>query len=95
MKITWVDHKREPVCPSNPSYPKGMDVDVSGGARKTCTTDVPYPAERCGLYILQCEACGLTTAITTAGRADDPRTVKVACRELPEKLAHKNQPRLQ
>lgn len=80
FSIEWIDHKREPQCAPNPAYPKGKDCDCSDGAKHTCTAALPYPAKRCGLYIVECEACGLRVAITTAGRPDDPRSVKLACK---------------
>jgi hypothetical protein len=79
-RITWHDSGREPQCAPGPRYPEGIHVDVSGGALRTCTTELPYPARRCGYYTVQCRTCGLKAAITTAGRPDDPRAVKVACK---------------
>lgn len=79
-KIKWIDRGREPQCPPNPAFPNGTNTDISMGAQKACTIDLPYPAKRCGLYAIECEACGLTLAVTTAGRPDDPRSVRVACK---------------
>lgn len=42
--------------------------------------DLPYPAERCGVYLVTCDKCGYSAAITTAGRVDDPRSVTIPCR---------------
>jgi hypothetical protein len=81
FKTEWIDHKREPQCEPNPDYPNGIDADISSGAAVTCTTDLPYPARRCGLYIIECETCGRRIGITTAGRPDDQRTVKLACKK--------------
>lgn len=81
-KVEWIDHGREPQCAPNPLYPKGIDLDASLGARRTCKVDLPYPARRCGHYAVWCSACGMTLAVTTAGRVDDPRSVTVACEEL-------------
>lgn len=83
MKIEWIDHGREPQCTPNSDFPKGKDMDVSHGAEATCTQLLPYPAKRCGLYIVECEKCGLRVGITTAGRPDDPRSVKLACIKKP------------
>jgi hypothetical protein len=80
MKVTWIDHGRDPKHPPDPDYLNGMDLDVSGGAVKTCLTALPYPAARCGMYVLHCETCGMRTVVTTAGRVDDPRSIKIACR---------------
>ena len=81
MRIDWIDNKREPQCPPNPDFPLGIDVDASGGSRKTCTVSLPYPAKRCGAYVVTCEKCGQSVAATTAGRPDDPRSIKIACQE--------------
>lgn len=80
LSVEWVDHGREPQCPPNPQYPNGIDADVSKGAVKTCHTDLPYPAKRCGHYVVRCGACGMSVALTTAGRPDDPRSVTIACK---------------
>jgi len=79
MKITWVDREREPQSPPNPDYPDGINIDVSHGASSICVANLPYPAKRCGLYLVKCEVCGTTALVTTAGRLDDPRSVTMAC----------------
>lgn len=79
LTIRWIDRHREPQCPPNPDYPAGKDVDMSNGADKTCEAPLPHPAPRCGYYIVECETCGFRAVITTAGRPDDPRSVKIAC----------------
>ena len=79
LKIEWFDRGREPTCEPNPDFPKGKDMDVSGGALKTCYAELPYPARRCGIYVVACPTCGLRLGLTTAGRPDDPRSIKVAC----------------
>ncbi len=83
MKITFLDSGREPQCEPNPDYPLGMDVDMSEGAEVTCSTALPYPAPRCGAMVVECETCGIRVACTVAGRPDDPRSVKIACRARP------------
>lgn len=82
-RIEWVDGKREPQCPPNPAYPKGIDIDLAGSAPKTCQLDLPYPAKRCGHYAIKCDACKQVVVVTTAGRPDDPRSLRLACKELP------------
>lgn len=79
LKVEWVDGHREPQCPPRPEFPAGIDLDASFGAAVVCSTDLPYPAKRCGHYVVTCSICGQTIAITTAGRADDPRSLKIAC----------------
>lgn len=77
--VRWVDREREPQCAPNPAYPQGVDTDVSGGAAEACTAKLPYPAKRCGFYVVECDRCGVRVAVTTAGRPDDPRSVRIAC----------------
>jgi hypothetical protein len=83
-KITWVDGKREPKHPPNPKYPTGIDLDLTHGhdAADTCFSALPYPAARCGHYRIECRRCGQGTIVTTAGRIDDPRSLKLACKQL-------------
>jgi hypothetical protein len=80
FKIKWLDRGREPKCPPDPAYLKGIDIDSSGGAARACKTELPYPAKRCGVYYVECEICGTNAAITTAGRPDDPRSVTLPCK---------------
>lgn len=80
MKVRWLDGKRSPQCQPNPAYPAGVDLDASGGATKTCTVPLPYPAKRIGAYSIECPVCGTKAGCTTAGRADDPRSIKIACK---------------
>ena len=79
FSVTWFDHQREPQCAPDPAFPDGRDLDMSDG-KKFCETDLPYPAKRCGLFLVVCEVCGLSVAITTAGRPDDPRHAKLPCK---------------
>lgn len=80
LKVKWVDSGFWATLDPNPDHLKGIDMDVSRGSSVTCETKLPYPAQRCGFYEVTCEVCGLRVAVTTAGRADDPRSVKVACK---------------
>ena len=77
--ITWIDHEREPRVAPNPNFPNGRDIDASNG-QPSCEVSLPYPARRCGMYIVHCKQCNELSAVTTAGRPDDPRSVKFACR---------------
>lgn len=79
FRIEWIDSGREPQCAPNPAHPNGIDADCSNGAEATCMADLPYPAVRCGLYVIECEQCSVRIAITTAGRPDDPRSAKIGC----------------
>lgn len=80
--VEWVDSGREPVSAPNPSYPNGIDVRTfrTRPDGPTCTGTLPYPAARCGYYLVKCLTCDLVIAVTTAGRRDDPRSLQIACR---------------
>jgi hypothetical protein len=80
FQIEWNDSGREPQCPPNPDYPNGIDLDASQGEETTCTVELPYPAQRCGFYLITCTLCGFTMIATTAGRIDDPKSVKLPCK---------------
>ena len=78
--VTWNDAEREPQCAPNPYYPKGIDLDVSHAAVAACTATLPYPAKRCGHYLIECRLCRYRVIVTTAGRPDDPKSVKIPCK---------------
>jgi hypothetical protein len=80
MRVGFIDSGREPQCPSNPDFPDGTEVDMSHGAAKTCDVSLPYPAPRCGVLVMDCSKCGLRVGVTVAGRRDDPRIAKLACK---------------
>ena len=80
LKVEWIDGKREPQCQPDQKYPDGMPIDMACGRLPSCFTDLPYPAARCGMYIVECDQCGQRVGIMTAGRPDDPRSVRVGCR---------------
>jgi hypothetical protein len=84
FRIIWRDSGREPQCPPNPAYPEGIDLDISSPGLASCQTPLPYPARRCGVYIVSCLVCGLNVAVTTAGRPDDPRSARIPCKPHPE-----------
>jgi hypothetical protein len=79
IDIKWIDLGREPQAKPNPAFPDGIDLDLSKG-QKSCETRLPYPAKRCGYYILECDTCHMRAVVTTAGRPDDPCSVKLACK---------------
>lgn len=80
MKVEWIDGGRWPKNAPNPAYPNGIDLDCSDGARAVCVAALPYPAKRCGAFHIECETCGQSIAVTTAGRPDDPKSVRIACK---------------
>lgn len=80
--VRWLDSGHAPLDPGHHSthFPQGRDLDVSRGAEPACVLELPYPVPRCGVFTVQCKKCGLALGFTTAGRPDDPRQVKVACK---------------
>jgi hypothetical protein len=78
--IDWVDQHREASYPADPTYLNGSAIDVALDAPRACRVELPCPAARCGLWVVTCRACGYAIALATAGRADDPRSVRVPCR---------------
>jgi len=79
LTVDWIDRGRSPRNPPNPLFPKGIDMDVTFGAARFCSTLLPYPAKRCGYFVVRCTLCKTSIVITTAGRADDARSLKIAC----------------
>ena len=79
--VSWNDAGREPKCAPNPEYPNGIDLDASNGSSVTCTVKLPYPAKRCGQYFLECTLCKFTAIVITAGRPDDPKSIRLPCQE--------------
>jgi len=82
LSVVWVDGGREPQCKPNPAYPDGIDVEVPGPTGQSCFTRLAYPAKRCGYYEVRCAICRYRVAVTTAGRPDDPRSVRIGCLQL-------------
>ena len=81
FQVRWIDHNRKAVQPSNPDYPNGKDIDSCGPNEKGCNIPLTYPAPRCGLFVIRCLKCGLRAACSTAGRRDDPRSIKLRCKQ--------------
>lgn len=79
LRAEWYDAGRETICAPDPAYPDGIDLDLSRG-HQSCTMKLAYPAKRCGYYFVTCPTCGADALITTAGRPDDPRSVKLRCK---------------
>jgi len=66
-------------CPSNPAFPKGIDVIAVKPGQRSCLVALPYPAPECGQHLVLCSDCNMSVMITAAGRADDPRTARIPC----------------
>jgi hypothetical protein len=96
MPIKFLDSGREPQNPPNPDFPDGMDVvegPVTArlphpeGAKlaesltdEGCIFDLPYPSPRCGVLVVMCDRCGKRVGLTVAGRTDDVRWFRMACK---------------
>lgn len=59
-----------------------FEAPFADTAGAVCEVSLPYPAKRCGTYVIECGICGLRVACTTAGRPDDPRLARLLCKEL-------------
>ena len=79
LKIRFQTLHRQARCAPDPAYPEGIDVDNTEGQLPSCYTKLPYPAECCGIFLVTCEVCHKRYAITTAGRPDDPRSLRILC----------------
>jgi hypothetical protein len=79
FKVKWLDSGREPECRPDPEFPAGRDLPCMSPGLPNCRTALLYPAKRCGVYIVECTKCGIVVGVTTAGRPDDPRSVKINC----------------
>ena len=82
VAIRWIDRECESQRAPDRAYPNGIDIDMSRCKARTCTIRLPYPAKRCGVYIVDC-ACGNQIAVSTAGHTDDPRSLTLSCKNGP------------
>lgn len=78
ITVKWIDGRREPKHPPNPNYPDGIDIDLAEG-KVGCQVPLTYPAKRCGHFEARCDICGAGAVVTTAGRPDDPRSLRLRC----------------
>jgi hypothetical protein len=80
--VTFIDGGRSATQPPNPEYPNGIDLAPYEGYVDTplCKVELPYPARCVGGWRVECVKCGAGIICTTAGRADDPRSITVPCR---------------
>lgn len=77
--IIFDDAGRTAQNPSDPRFPAGVDIDTTRDLKPSCWGLLPYPAPRIGHWDITCRRCGLRVAITAAGRADDPRSLRIPC----------------
>ncbi len=81
FRIDFIDRGFAQQLPSDPDYPEGIDLDLTKGSPvQSCKLMLPYPAPRCGMFAVYCVHCGCRIMVTTAGRRDDPRSVRIPCR---------------
>lgn len=79
ITVEWLDGHREEGDPPDPNFPDGVDVNLAGDWG--CIIQLrPYPAPRCGWFVVKCDICGANAVIITKGRSDDPRAVRLACK---------------
>lgn len=70
-------------CCPNENFPNGIELDATSSTDvDTCLVVLPYPASECGVWLVHCKTCGLAVGITAAGRADDPRSIKLPCNQI-------------
>ena len=81
LQVEWVKTGGRAQVRANPEYPGGIDVDVSNGASFTCGAPLPYPAPSIGRWMVTCKACDMRVVVTAAGRPDDPRSIRIACKK--------------
>lgn len=79
FKVKWFSANRLPKDVPDLRFPEGVDVDCTLG-RPGCTVQLEHPTKGCGQYYVECRQCGINAIITTAGRFDDPRSVKLPCK---------------
>ena len=80
-RLQWLSKGKPPQCESSPGYPDGVELDGAAGLPgPACKWALPYPAPSIGVHVVGCVTCGKTVACTAAGRPDDPRTIRFACK---------------
>jgi hypothetical protein len=79
LTARWHGTGRTAQCAPDPRYPNGKDMDMAQ-ARKGCEIELDCPAPEIGHWFITCNVCGFTGVVTAAGRPDDPRNLRVACK---------------
>jgi len=80
VRVTWIARTLNEPNEPDPKYPDGRHFDIARGAVNACAVAVPYPAAGEGLWLLECRDCGTKALVTANGAADDPRSIKLACK---------------
>ncbi len=81
IDVKFNDSGRKAQNPADSRYPNGIDVSAAQPGQKSCCRNLPYPAPGVGTYSVRCTKCNFTALVTVAGRADDPRTITLPCKE--------------
>ena len=79
----WVDQERVSTYPADPAYPHGAAIDVALDAAHACRLALPSPTVGCGLWVIKCRRCHYALCVGTAGRPDDPCSVRIPCKSPP------------
>lgn len=66
-------------CAPDRAFPEGVKLIIEKPGEKACKVTLPYPAPECGMWIVRCDDCPMSLAITAAGRPDDPISVTIPC----------------
>jgi hypothetical protein len=85
FRVDFVDRNVPPMGVPDPAYPDGIDLDTTRGAPvQSCKLMLPYPSGKCGMLVVYCMFCGSRVTVSTVGRRDDPRSVRLTC--LPQEV---------
>ena len=78
LRVVFLDRGALPQRLTDAAYPNGVDVDVSQGRLPACTVNLPK-VRTIGSFVVTCRRCGQNAVVTAAGRADDPKSLTMAC----------------
>lgn len=73
IKRTWAKY------PPTPGFENGGDLDFAKDGASWCVTALSVWPGRLGTLHVRCQHCDVTVDLTTAGRADDPKLVRLPC----------------
>ena len=66
----------------DPAFPTGRRVNIDGPLPTAlCCYNLPYPAPRCGTYVVECLECPVRHEIPVNGRSDDPYIITMPCKK--------------
>lgn len=80
LSASWIGTGRKAEHPPNPNFPDGVVIDGARG-RAGCWLNLAYPAPEVGQWLIRCATCGASCVVTAAGRPDDPRKIRIPCKE--------------